>query len=376
MPVPPGRSPRPKTRSNSTVAGATGTGAAARPGRSHAGCSSSSSTSSTWNSGCRAVDRAGFSASTTCSNGRSWWAYAARSASRARVTSSVKDGSPPASVRSTRVLRKNPTTPSRDSSVRSVTGVPSGMSSPAPSRDSSRTTAACATVNRVVSHARAMAPSRWCVRAPTVNGSTAPRWLAVAGRGRSVGSSSWSGRPARVSVQWASWVSSSPLPLSRSACCQRVKSAYWTGRGAQSGARPALRAVYAVDRSRARTPIDQPSAAMWCTTTRSTWAASSARLNRVARRGGAVSRANRRPMCSVSTASSVSSSAGTTGRSGVPGVPSGSGRSPSSTSWCGTPSRSGKTVRSGSWRAITSAQAARSAGRSRLPVSRTAMAML
>src|SRR5262249_49373779 len=81
--------------------------------------------------------------STRRSNGTSWFAYASRSASRTRPSSSRKLGSPDTSARSTSVLTKNPTSSSIPSSVLPATAVPSGMSSPAPSLVSSAATPAC-----------------------------------------------------------------------------------------------------------------------------------------------------------------------------------------------------------------------------------------
>ena len=125
------------------------------------------STSMTWNNGWCACERAGLSRSTRYSNGTSWCAYAARSVSRTRSSSSANDGSPDVSVRSTRVLRKNPTRSSRASSVRPATGEPIGTSVPAPRRVSSAAKPACSTMNRLTPCARASASRSRC-RAPSI----------------------------------------------------------------------------------------------------------------------------------------------------------------------------------------------------------------
>ncbi len=129
----------------------------------------------TWNSGWRAIERAGLTSSTSRSNGRSWCAYAARSVSRTRPTSSRKLGSPPVSVRSTSVLTNIPTRSSSASSVRPAIGLPIGMSVPAPSRVSSAASAACTTMNRLAPDSRASAVSRRCVSASRTTGIVPPR---------------------------------------------------------------------------------------------------------------------------------------------------------------------------------------------------------
>ncbi len=155
----------------------------------------------TWNSGWWASDLAGLSTSTSRSNGTSWWEYAARSAVRTRWSSSAKEGSPDTSVRSTRVLTKNPTRLSSASSVRPAIAVPMGMSAPAPIRVSRAAIPAWTTMNRLAWWALASAWSASWTTAGTSSSTTPPPFPATAGRGRSVGSSSSSGASASVARQ-------------------------------------------------------------------------------------------------------------------------------------------------------------------------------
>jgi hypothetical protein len=69
------RSTSPTDRSNFALAVAIGCGVTAAPAApaSPAPASPASNASITWNSGCRDSDRAGFSTSTSRSNGSSWW---------------------------------------------------------------------------------------------------------------------------------------------------------------------------------------------------------------------------------------------------------------------------------------------------------------
>ncbi len=137
-----------KSRSNLAVPVPGATTAADRtPGSSTSGPPASCTAKATWKSGWRASERAGLTASTTCSKGRSWRAKAARSACRTRATSSLNEGSPETSDRSTRVLTKKPTSSAKASSVRPAVTVPRGMSVPAPSRDSSAARPACSTIS-------------------------------------------------------------------------------------------------------------------------------------------------------------------------------------------------------------------------------------
>ena len=87
--------------------------------------------SMTWNSGCRASDRAGCQRLDQPLERHVLVGEGAQVASRAPgASSSANVGSPDRSVRSTRVLTKNPTRSSSASSVRPATGVPIGMSVP------------------------------------------------------------------------------------------------------------------------------------------------------------------------------------------------------------------------------------------------------
>lgn len=140
-----------------------------------------------WNNGLRPAERGGFSASTIRSKGTSWCSYAARLVSRTRASRSRKVGSPAVSMRMTRVFAKKPINPSSASSARPATGVPSGMSTPAPDRVSTAAMAACATMARVVPVTRASSAIRSCRSDPRSRTNASPRPELAAGRGRSVG---------------------------------------------------------------------------------------------------------------------------------------------------------------------------------------------
>ena len=73
-------------------------------------------------------------------------------------------------MRSTSVFTKNPTRSSRAVSVRPATAVPAGISSPAPSLDSSTATAAWITMNNVTPCERASPASPACTPAGTWHG--------------------------------------------------------------------------------------------------------------------------------------------------------------------------------------------------------------
>lgn len=124
-----------------------------------------------------------------------------RSKAAVRRSSSAKDGSPARSARTTRVFTKNPTSASTASSPRPATGLPSGMSSPAPSRCNSAATAAVTTVYIVVPRSPASASSRATSSYGTGTDTVRPSCVGRAGRGRSTGSGSSCGSPARASRQ-------------------------------------------------------------------------------------------------------------------------------------------------------------------------------
>ena len=175
-----------------------------RPGRAGGGGGGSGRGRCPGTRGARARQRGGASSSTSRSKGMSWWAKAARLCSRTRSSSCTKLGSPVRSVRRTRVLTKNPARSSSASSVRPATGVPMGMSLPAPRRLRSTARAAWSTMKMVTPCWRASSVRRACKAGGMARGVVAPRWPAVAGRGRSAGRDSSSGIPARVSRQYAS----------------------------------------------------------------------------------------------------------------------------------------------------------------------------
>ena len=85
--------------------------------------------STTWNSGCRAVERAGLSTSTSRSNGTSACAKAARSAVAGRGEQLGERGvARRPAVRSTRVLTNMPISSSSSASPRPAIGVPTAIS--------------------------------------------------------------------------------------------------------------------------------------------------------------------------------------------------------------------------------------------------------
>ncbi|PWS51575.1 hypothetical protein DLE01_11215, partial [Streptomyces sp. FT05W] len=182
-PVPSCFSVKVKVRSNLLMPVCTGCSVTVRPGRSITASAWFWRTSMVWNSGWWFCARTGSRASTSRSNGTSWWAYAARSNSRTRSRTSAKEGSPLRSVRRTRVLTKKPTRSSRASSVRPATAVPRGMSSPAPCRERRTDRAAWSTMKRLQPRARASpAKARW-VSASTGKANASPRCAVTAGRG-------------------------------------------------------------------------------------------------------------------------------------------------------------------------------------------------
>ncbi len=80
-------------------------------------------------------------------------------------------------------------------------GVPIGMSVPAPSRCRRVARAAWSTMKRLVRVVRARSARAACRLAGTSKATRSPSWDWLGGRGRSVGSSSSSGRPASVVLQ-------------------------------------------------------------------------------------------------------------------------------------------------------------------------------
>ena len=157
------------------------------PGRFSSVPSSWLTCSMIWNSGLRPAERGGLTSSTTRSNGISWWLYAARPASRTRASSSRKVGAPEVSIRRTSVLTKKPIRSSSASSVRPATGVPIGMSVPAPRRVSSVASAACAIIDTVVPVAMASSTTVACTALPRSISNEPAACVGTAGRGRSVG---------------------------------------------------------------------------------------------------------------------------------------------------------------------------------------------
>ncbi|MQY32011.1 hypothetical protein NRB56_76250 [Nocardia sp. RB56] len=256
-------------RSNFAVSIGRSTPLTVSPGNSSEFCPVFWNDSITWNSGCRACDRAGFRISTSRSNGRSECPNAAMSAARTDSSRSPKPTPPSTSVRSTRVLTNMPIRSSSARSPRPATGVPIAMSVSPDSRDSSSASAAWAAMNRVAPRARANSASRTCTSGSMRKVWVAPRPDATAGRDRSAGRSSCSGSPRSESRQneiCCAMTDSGSASLPRTSRCHSAKSAYCTGRGCQAGSPPSTRAPYAAITSRVSGPIENPSAEMWCTT--------------------------------------------------------------------------------------------------------------
>ncbi len=163
-----------------------------------------SKASITWNNGCRANDRSGFSTSTNRSNGTSWCSNAPTSPSRTRPTNSPKVGSPDTSTRNTNVFTKNPTRSATASSSRPATGLPTTTSVPPPNRDNSTARPARTTMNNEAPHSAAIRANPAWTSAGTTKPTESPRKLATAGRRRSTGRLISSGMPASRSRQNAS----------------------------------------------------------------------------------------------------------------------------------------------------------------------------
>ena len=156
----------------------------------------------TWNSGCRASDRAGASSSTSRSNGTSWWANAARSVSRTRASTS-----PERRVAGQVGAQHQGVDEEPDQVVERLVGA-------AGDRRADRDVGAGAQPRQQHrerglqhhEHGHALGPGQLdaAAGAPRPAPRTAPacpRWLADAGRGRSAGSASSSGAPASASRQ-------------------------------------------------------------------------------------------------------------------------------------------------------------------------------
>src|SRR5262245_31285854 len=162
-------------KSNFALAPATGSTLTLSPSSSSCAGALFCNANITWNSGWCANERAGLSASTSRSNGSSWWLYAERLLARTRPIRSRKLGWPDVSVRSTSVLTKNPTKSSSARSVRPAIGLPIAMSSPAPSRLSSAASPACSTMNRLAPCPRASSSKAPCSSALSPNSTLPPR---------------------------------------------------------------------------------------------------------------------------------------------------------------------------------------------------------
>ena len=377
------------TGRTSPVAAATVSNRASSPGSAAAGAAASLwNASITWNSGCRDSERAGLSTSTSRSNGTSACAigrkvagpHPARQAPRKR-------GLPEVSVRSTRVLTKNPTRSSsaasrapRDRAADRDVGAGAepgqqrrkpGLQHHEQARPAVRAPAPAA--RRAARH---RAPAARCRR-----GGSQPR-----GRGRSAGSSICSGRPARRSVQYPSCrpiaLAASRLLAQHRLLPQRVVGVLHRQR--RQRRRPPRRRARVTMRNvppqRTRATSRRPRCGAARSAARARPAADDnscgdlqllRRLRRphisysCARSGSSAARSKPRSAAAVSAPASAASLTATTASS--------SRAAPAGRISCrGTPSRSGNSVRRLSCRVHHVVQRAISAARSSPPVSRTA----
>jgi len=102
-------------------------GASVSPGSSRGGAAVARF-SITWKSGVWLRLRRGFRSSTSSSNGRSWWAWAASTVSRVRSSRPPSVGRPARLPRRTRVLTKKPISRSVSRRLRPANGVPMTIS--------------------------------------------------------------------------------------------------------------------------------------------------------------------------------------------------------------------------------------------------------
>ncbi len=161
-------------RSNFAAAESNSTSETARSPRVNSAFPRFWNVSITWNSGCRACERAGSRISTSRSNGTSACPNAARSDDRTCPSSSSNDAPGCTSARSTRVLTNMPITSSRTASPRPATGVPIAMSDVPLNRASSTDNAACTTMNGVTECWRANSSTARDRSASSANRCVAP----------------------------------------------------------------------------------------------------------------------------------------------------------------------------------------------------------
>ena len=174
-------------------------------------------------------------------------------------------------------------------------------------------------------------------------------------------------------VQYASWLGNRAVgialarqePRAATACSRHIALAEPAAPGRLAAA---ARRIGARQIARTAGPIDQPSPAMWCSSSSSTCSLGSS-ANRCARSGGSVARSKpRRAAAARASASAASVTDSTASR--------GRAAEASRISCRGTPSVSGKTVRRLSWRSTTSPSAASSAAWSSAPVRRRAIGIV
>ena len=214
------------------------------------------------------------------------------------------------SVRSTSVLTKKPMRSSSALSVRPAIGLPIGMSVPAPSRVSSAASPACSTMNRLAWPSRAKRQQTAMQLGANMQRHTA---AAVAGDRRPgpvARQFDLIGKTLRVSVQNASWRAIAlvgvALVAEQAVLPQRVVGIlHRQGRQLRRTAPAACRIGRRQDRAHSGAN-DQPSPAMWCSTSNSTCSLSPS-ANRCARSGSSLARSKPRRAAFVRASARVSS---------------------------------------------------------------------
>ena len=217
----------------------------------------------TLNSGLRPATRGGFRSSTRRSNGRSWWANAARSASRTRASRSANDGLPDSvgpqhhgvDEEADHVVERG-VAAARDRCARPRCRRrrPAGAAATA--------TAACSTMNRLTCRSaaspRSAAALRRHVDVERAAGSTRPRGPGPVGGQRELVGRAGQRRHARTAVGPRR---SPPAARAATACSRRTAPA---GRAASGAAAREPRRVGARSGRRGTDASDHSSVAMWC----------------------------------------------------------------------------------------------------------------
>ena len=143
-----------------------------------------------WNTGERLTSRGRPSSWTTLANGTSACSNPSSTVRRVRSSSSVNVGSSPRSARSGSMLMNMPTRFSSSGADRPATDAPIAKSSWPECRASSTWYAASSVMNSVPPLSRVSVLSASVAAGSSWNSTKSPRYVWVAGRGRSSGSSS------------------------------------------------------------------------------------------------------------------------------------------------------------------------------------------